>query len=381
MRWSIAVVLTALAVAACGGRSDDAKNQAPGGPGPATLFRVSPGQLKELRLARVQPAAWDTEIRTTGTVDWDADHTSQAIAAVGGVITRIAVDLGRRVKAGDPLLYVASQDLASAVATYRKALNRLGLAKRTLERSADLLAHKVIAQKDYESAQADYNDASTEVENDIDVLHVLGLSRDDIVRAGQQAVPVASELPVRSPVAGVVVQKLVSPGQLVQAGSTTCFAISNTATVWVQGHLHDSELGGVRAGDAVDVLTAAAGVPLRGKLTYVGAMLDPTTRTTPVRVVTPNPQGLLKKDQFVDLVIHTSVPRSVLTVPVSAVLYSGEDLPVVYRQVEARGFARTVIRVGEQRGGQYEVLSGLRGGDAVVAEGALFLQFAQTYEQ
>jgi cobalt-zinc-cadmium efflux system membrane fusion protein len=288
----MAVVLTALAAAACGGRSGDTSGEAPGGQGRSGLFRVSPGQLKELRLAQVQPAAWDTEVRTTGTVDWDAGHTSQAIAAVGGVITRIVVDLGRQVKAGDPLLYVASQDLASAVAAYRKALNRLGLAKRTLERSADLLAHKVVAQKDYESAQADYNDALTEVENDIDVLHVLGVSRDDIVKAGQQGVPVASELPVRSPVAGVVVQKLVSPGQLVQAGSTTCFAISNTATVWVQGHLHDSELGGVRAGDAVDVLTAAAGAPVRGRLTYVGAMLDPTTRTTPVRVVTPNPQGL-----------------------------------------------------------------------------------------
>jgi len=345
------------------------------------LFTVAPAQLSQLRLARVENAEWTAEVQTTGTVDWDADHTTQAIAQVSGPISRMVVDLGRRVEAGDPLLYVSSPDLAGAISSYRKAGNRLDLARRTLERNTDLLAHHVIAPKDLEASQADYNDASTDVQNDLQALRIFGVTAREIDEAQRQNVPIPSEMAVRSPIRGVVVQKLVLPGQLVQAGATTCFFISDTTTVWVQGHLHDDDLGHVRVGDPVDVRAQVEPAPLRGTVSYIGAMLDPATRTTPVRVVTGNRGGLLKKDQFVDLVIHTSARRRVLTVPASAVLYTGENLPVVYRQVEPGRFARAAVQLGAQHEGRFEVLSGLHDGDTIVAEGGVFLQFAGTYER
>ncbi len=83
-------------------------------------------------------------MRTTGTVDWDNDHTTQAITQVSGPITRIVADTGTRVKAGDPLLYVASADITNAISAYRKAKNRFDLAQRTLDRSKDLLEHKAL---------------------------------------------------------------------------------------------------------------------------------------------------------------------------------------------------------------------------------------------
>ncbi|MGE5361296.1 MAG: efflux RND transporter periplasmic adaptor subunit [Bacteroidales bacterium] len=381
MRAALALVVPVLvAVAGCGAQG---AQKAPGAArdGRPAFLTVSARQLSQIGLARVRPTSWTTEVRTTGTVDWDGDHTTQAIAQVNGPISRIVVDLGRRVRAGDPLLYVSSPDLASAISAYRKAENRLDLARRTLERNRDLLAHQVIAQKDFEASQADYNDANTEVQNDLQALRILGVRGADIEEAQRQNVPVSPELAMRAPLDGVVVQKLVLPGQLVQASTTPCFLISDTEKVWVQGHLHDSELAAVRVGDPAQVRSQASPTPLAGVVSYIGAMIDPATRTTPVRIATGNREGLLKKDQFVDLVIRTSTRHDVLTVPTSAVLYTEENFPFVYRQVEPGRFARAVIQLGTQRGTEFEVRSGLRDGDTIVAEGGVFLQFAETSER
>ncbi len=375
----LAIPLLGLA-AGCTSGPGQKKADPEGGDRPA-LFKVASRQLSQLRIDRVHRSAWAAEVQTTGTVDWDGDHTTQVITQVGGPITRIVADLGRHVKVGDALLYVSSPDLAAAVSAYRKAANRLDLARRALDRNRDLLDHHVIAQKDLEASQADYHDAFTDVQTSLDALRIFGVSKADLEEARTQDVAIRPELAVRSPLAGVVVQRLVLPGQVVQAGSTACFVISDTATLWVQGHLHENELTSVHAGDRVDVRSAASAETFDGRVAYVGAMLDPATRTTPVRVVTANRGGLLKKDQFVDLVIHASARRDVLVVPTSAVLYTSENFPFVYREVQPGRFARAIVRLGAQRGEEFEVLSGLNDGDAIVAEGAVFLQFAESTER
>jgi len=129
----------------------------------AALFEVPQKQLPQLKIVEVQKTSWSTTVRTTGTVDWDQDHTTQAITQVNGPISRLLVDNGTRVTANQPLLYVSSPDVATAVATYKKAQNHVAYSKKTLDRSMDLLAHKVIATKDLEAAEQDYNDALSEV--------------------------------------------------------------------------------------------------------------------------------------------------------------------------------------------------------------------------
>ncbi len=119
-------------------------------------------------------------LRTTGTVDWDNDHTTQAITQVSGPITRILVDAGAHVNRGDVLLYVSSPDVSNAISAYRKAKNRLDLAQRNLDRNKDLLEHKAIAQRDFESVEADYNDAATDVQTSLQALKILGVSAKDL---------------------------------------------------------------------------------------------------------------------------------------------------------------------------------------------------------
>jgi cobalt-zinc-cadmium efflux system membrane fusion protein len=335
--------------------------------------------LPHIQIVPVRVSAFETELRTTGTVDWDNDRTTQAISQVSGPITRILVDTGTRVSAGQPLLYVTSPDVTGAFANYRKAQNKVDLAKRNLDRSRDLLDHKAIAQKDFDQTQADYNDAMTDLETAAQALRILGVPPKEI-EAALQSDTVRPEIPMRAPISGTIVQKLVNPGQVIQAGSTAAFVISNVGTVWVQAHVDEQDLSKVRVGDDADIRTAAYPTTFHGKVTYIGSMLDPATRTTPVRIVTANPDGRLKKDQFVDIVMRDKTERQALVVPTSAVLYDAENLPFVYVQVEQGKFAQRPVTLGTQHGDVTEVAKGVTESDRVVAQGSLFMQFASSYQ-
>jgi len=320
----------------------------------AALFEVPAKQLPHLKIVEVKKASWSTVVRTTGTVDWDADHTTQAITQVNGPISKLLVDLGAR--------------------------NRQEYSKKTLDRSKDLLEHKVIATKDMEAAEQDYNDSRAETENDLQALKIFGVTEQEIDDAQHQGVAINPQLAVRSPVAGIVVQKLVTPGLVIQAGTTACFTISDNSTVWVQGHIYDRDLEAVRVGDAVEETDSSFHRTFHGGIGYIEALIDPTTRTTSVRIVTKNPDGLLKKDMFVDAVIHTRSGRTVIPVPTSAILRNDENLPFVYLEVSAGKFGQRLINLGAEQGDETEISSGLKEGEKVVAQGSVFLQFANTIQ-
>jgi membrane fusion protein, heavy metal efflux system len=356
-----------------------ASNESRSAPQPG-LFTVPREQLAHLRIVPVATSNWAIAIHTTGTVDFDADHTTQAITQVNGPISRILVDTGAQVKAGDPLLYVSSPDVANAISTYRKARNQEQLAQLTLNRTQVLLERGAVAQKDLEAAQAAFNDSVTDVQNSLQALRIFGVTKQEIDQAEHQNVAISTELAVYAPIAGIVVQKLVSPGQLIQAGATTCFMISDVSTVWVQGHIFDHDLPSVRLGDTVEESNPAFAQKFHGVLSYIGSMADAATRTTPVRIVTENPAGLLKKDSFIDAVIHTRTQKNVLTVPVSAVLHDEQNEPFVYVEIQPGKFAQRLVSVGAQQNDQQEIVGGLKHGDNVVSEGSVFLQFANSYQ-
>jgi membrane fusion protein, heavy metal efflux system len=383
MRSFCLIFMLAAALLACGCGLFRKASAQPAEQAPAEqagLFQVPQNQIEHLKIVEVRKSVWSSTVRTTGTVDWDADQTTQAITQVSGPISRLMVDAGTSVAAGQPLLYVSSPDVASAISAYRKARNRLDYSKRALDRSTDLLDHKIIAVKDHEAAEQDFNDASAEVENDLQALKIFGFTQQEVDDAQRQGVSVNPQLAVRSPIAGVVVQKLVSPGLVIQAGTTPCFTISDVSTVWVQGHIYDRDLESIRVGDMAEETNSSFRQTFRGVVSYIGAQIDPATRTTSVRIVTQNPQGWLKKDMFVDAVIHTRSSRSVLSVPTSAILRNDENLPFVYVQAQTGGFAQRLVNIGAQQGNDTEIVSGVTQGEKVVSEGSVFLQFANSIQ-
>jgi cobalt-zinc-cadmium efflux system membrane fusion protein len=374
-------MFAAFVLSACGSSTPPpGAASAPAAAPDATYFTVPADQLPHLKLLPVRKTTWSATVHTTGTVDWDNDHTTQAITQVSGPITRILVDTGSRVKVGDPLLTVASSDMTTAVSTYRKAKNRFDLAQRTLTRSRDLLEHKAISQKDLESAEADANDAATDLQSSLQTLKIFGVAQDDIADAERQGTAIRPDMTMRAPLAGTIVQKMVTPGQFIQAGMTTAFTISNTATVWVQGHVYDKDLTAIHAGDKVDLSHAPFPQMFHGTLSYIGDLIDPATRTTSVRIVTENMNGELKKDMFLDVVIHDKTSREVIIVPTAAVLHDEENFPFVYAQAGPGKFAKRLVKAGDQQGDDTEITGGLEPGDMVVSDGSVFLQFANTYQ-
>ena len=373
---AITVVALVLLLSGCGGPKPAAASSSPSADtGRPSLLTVPPDQLAHLKVVAVRKTTWTNTVHTTGTVDWNNDRTTPAITQVSGPIVRIVAEPGNKVAAGQPLLYVNSPDVTNAIATYKHARTHQDLAQRTMARSADLLAHHAIAQKDYEAAESDFNDASTDVQNSLQALKIFGITEQEIDAALHAGTAISPQLAVRSPIAGIVVQKLVSPGLLIQAGATTCFLISDVSTVWVQGHVFDRDLPSVRVGDSVVESNPSLAEVFHGTVEYVGAMLDPATRTTPVRIVTRNPGGVLKKDMFVDAVIHARTTRNVLVAPISAVLHNAQNEPFVYVEVRPGAFAQRLISLDGQQDGLVEIVSGLKEGEQVVSEGSLFLDF------
>ncbi|MGA2737293.1 MAG: efflux RND transporter periplasmic adaptor subunit [Bryobacteraceae bacterium] len=376
-----AALLAALGLSqsACGGSQTAASKASESNAQPG-FFSVPQDQLAHLRITQVVKTSWGVAVHTTGTVDWDQDHTTQAITQVNGPITRILVDVGTPVKKDDPLLFVSSPDVANAIAAYRKARNREQFNKRIVDRMKEMLDHGVVAAKDYESSVADYNDATTDVQNSIQPLRIFGITAQEIDQAEKQGTTIGTELAVRSPISGVIVQKLISPGMLIEAGQTVCFQISDVSTVWVQGHIFDRDLPSVRNGDGVEETNPSLSRTFHGAIAYIGSFVDPNTRTTPVRIVTGNPGGLLKKDMFVDAIVHTSRRNNILVVPVAAVLRDDKNEPIVYVQAAPGKFAQRSVTIGPQQDGMVEIASGLQAGENVVADGSLFLQFANAIQ-
>ena len=341
MRSVTLTMALALMLTGCGGSkpqgtegSPQAAPSAAASPPVAAYFTVPPQQLSHLQLVAVTQTTWKTILRTTGTVDWNNDRTTQAITQVSGPITRIVVDTGTQVKKGDVLLYVSSPDVNNAISAYRKAKNRLDLAQRNLDRNKDLLEHKAISQRDLESAQADYNDAATDVQTSLETLRIFGVTPKDITEAEQQNAGIRPELAMRAPIAGTVVQKMVLPGQFIQAGATVAFVISDVSTLWVQGHIYEKDLRSIHKGDVAEMRNTSFPGVFHGTVSYIGDMIDPATRTTPVRIVTSNIDGLLKKDLFLDVTIEDKSQHQALVVPTTSVLYDEQNFPFVYVQVE-----------------------------------------------
>jgi len=211
----------------------------------------------------------------------------------------------------------------------------------------------------------------------IQQLRALGVDEASIAAMPAVRVVRMQNFLARAPIAGTVVEKLVTPGQLLQAGTTPCFTIADLSTVWVMANVFGSDLAAVRRGETALITTDAAPDTLRGRVDYVADLVDPATKATAVRVVVPNTDRLLRWDMLVRVTIQSLTPGRGLLVPVAAVLRDDENLRFVYVAAPG-GFARRRVVLGGRVGDRYEIVSGLEPGESVVTDGALFLEGAST---
>jgi membrane fusion protein, heavy metal efflux system len=338
---------------------------------------ITPEQRQRIHLVTVQQVTYRPVVEATGNVAFNGDRSTQVLSPVSGPATKVLVSPGEVVRRGEPLANVSSPDFAAAVADYRKAQTAFRNTKRIADRDSALYKNDALARGDLEQAQADVASAAADVDAAVESMRALGVDQTqiDAVREGRTSAIAAI---IRSPIDGTVVEKLISDGQLLQAGSTPCFTIADLSTMWVLANVYANDLPEVAVGQPADVITDVRRAPLPGKVDYIASLADPGTKAVTVRILVPNLSQVLRRDMFVRVQIKSSQEHRGLLVPVSSVMRDDESLPYVFVAAGSNTFARRRIDLGSRVGDQYEVTSGIAAGDQVVTEGALFLEFAET---
>ena len=369
------LLATTLSLVACSREASDSK-QAP--PATGNNVTLTPAQRQNIRQFTVAQATFHKTIDTAGSVDFDNDQATSVLAPFSGPVSKLLVSLGQNVKKGDALAVVDSPDFATAIGTYRKAIATAKTARQVADTDKDLAQHNGISQRDAQQAQTDAANAEADREAALQALVSLNVDAKIIKDIQDGHVVSRIDGTIRSPIAGTVVEKLITPGQLLQAGTTPCFTVADLSRVWVTAQVFGSNLASINVGDAADIRTDFDSKMLSGKVDNIAALVDPNTRAVGVRVVVDNPNGLLKKQMYVRVLIHSNQESTGLLVPVSAVLRDDENLPFVYVAQPGGAFARAHVTLGYRDKDRYEIAEGLHAGDQIIVDGGLFVQFMQS---
>ena len=365
---------TLVMTAGCSGKVD---NDAPAAAPTSGNVTLTADQRKSIHVYTVAAAQFRKTVDATGAVDFDNDQATSVLAPFSGPVTRLLVSVGQSVKKGEPLAEVDSPDFAAAIGTYVKAIGSAKNLHRLADADKDLGQHEGVSAREQEQAQTDA--ANADADSDAARLALVSLDADpQLVKDIEAGRPTShARAVIRAPLSGTVAEKLITPGQLLQAGTTPCFTVADLSRVWVMAQIADSDLASVRVGDTAQVETGVDATRLAGTVANISALVDPDTRAVIARVDVDNPQQLLKKQMYVHVRIQSRQPSSGLLVPVSAILRDDENLPFVYVVQGDGSFARHRVTLGSRTGDQVVIPSGLESGDRIVDDGALFLQFRQ----
>jgi membrane fusion protein, heavy metal efflux system len=240
-RWALLAAASAIlaVLAGCTGSGDQAAKMTSFSTGEtpqakAELFSLPADQMSHIQVVTVGQGPLARTLRLTGAVEYNDFKTTPVITQVGGPVSRVVVVQGEHVHAGQPLLYIASPDYSLLRAAYLKARDAFQLADKFYRRAQDLYAHGAIAQTDLEQAQSNRTQAQADYESSADAIRILGIADPETIVTKAPS----PEVPLYSPVAGEVVDRQCSAGQLLAAGATQCFTLSDMSSVWILVNSH-----------------------------------------------------------------------------------------------------------------------------------------------
>lgn len=366
-RLFLASVLGIAALCSTAACSDRARASAPSAndatPEGLTLDPSSPA-LKFVKIEELKPSDAAPNISLTGRITFDEDRTQRVATPIDGRATAILVKLGDHVKPGQSLIELSSPQVGQLQADAQKTQQDLMVAQKTVDRVHKLKVDGAVSEKEVGQAEADLQKAKSDVGRTAAQLRSIGISASD------PAVTVA----IRAQVAGTVVERNVLVGQEVRADATTpLMTVTNLETVWVNADVYEQDLGLITSGAVVNVrVPAYPGDTFPGTVAHLGDVVDPTSRTVKLRCVVPNPGGKLKPEMFAKIALADAQGKQVLVIPARAVLNEAGKFRVIV--VDGNTFRPVGVDVGPEVDGRVRVLSGLKAGDKVVTDGALFLK-------
>ena len=372
-----APVVAMAILAALAGCTSKTETGAQAGSGTARDVTLTAAQQQHIHLYTVATSQFRRTIDTTGIVDFDNDQATSVLAPFSGPVSRLLVAAGDHVAKGQPLAMVDSPDFAVAVGAYGKALAVARTDRKLADVDQDLLQHNGVSER--EARQAETDAVGAEADRDAALQALVALNVDPgTIKTLQQGQPISRVAGViRAPIAGTVAEKLITQGQLLQAGTTPAFTVADLSRVWVMAQIPVSDQASVSLGDPAVIETGIGASSLSGTVNNISVVVNPDTRAVTARVVVENPGSFLKKQMYVRVRIQARQATAGMLVPASAILRDDENLPFVYLAQPGGGFARRPVTLGDRVGDQFNILSGLQGGDRIVVDGGIFVQFMQ----
>lgn len=363
----------ALGVFVTGCRTKDEGN---GDPPPAKVIEVSNMSLitipakdvakfPVIKAGQMEAAA---ELNATGTVFPDVSREVPVISLANGRVVDIKTRLDDNVRKGQLLFSVQSPDVTNAFNAYVKAVNDEQMSNKAYVRAEDLYKHGVISQAMLEQAEDAEKDAKADLEAADAQLKIYGLDKSHP----------SSIVHVYAPISGVIIGQNVTNAAaagVTLSGSATAFTIADLSTVWILCDVYENDIPQLRLGQEARIkLDAYPDRTLKGRISDIGPVLDPSLRTAKVRIEVPNP-GILKLGMFATATFSSLKRKTFTTVPADAVLHL-HDRDWVYVPAGDDQFKRTEVRAGNMlAGGQQQILSGIDPGTPVVTN-ALLLETA-----
>lgn len=310
-------------------------------------------------------------LTATAVIEMNMDRAAKISPRVTGKAVKIIASQGDRVRAGQPLAYLDSVELDQIWADYLKAQGKVALARKSLQREETLFQKKVSPEKDVQRARQELG----EVEAD------LNLAQERFRLIGIDVAQFASNkgngnqllIPVTSPVGGIVIEKAVTRGEVVNS-EKMLFMVADLSTLWVVIDVYEKDISRLRIGAGVKVAVMAFPDRIfKGEVSYIADVVDEKTRTVKARVTLDNSSGFLKPGMFATVNIGSGKTERALVVPTSAVQREGEKT-IVFVARNGSTFEKRVVTVGPEMGGLHHVLSGIKEGEPVVIKGAFILK-------
>ncbi|WP_425253498.1 efflux RND transporter periplasmic adaptor subunit [Janthinobacterium sp. NFX145] len=329
--------------------------------GSIAVDKMSPLRQR-LQIAAVQEQDIATQTQAPGSFEAMPEKLVKITPPLAGRITRLQRSLGDSVKAGDPLFTLDSAELSAAYADDSKAKSALLQARQELERQKTLFEAEIAARKEYEAAQAAFAQAGSDAQ----------ASADKLAQYGAGARGTRRDYVLRSPIAGTVIAMEGAQGGYWNDINAPVMTVADLSTVWLSANVAERDLAQVAVGQATRITVDAwPGKAFEGKVAYVGAVLDPETRTVKVRVAIDNRAGAFKPGMFAHAGF-AGASRRALLVPAAAVLQSGPSTRVMVERSPLVFTPRTV-EVGASHGDQVEIVSGLKAGERIVVKEGVLL--------
>jgi cobalt-zinc-cadmium efflux system membrane fusion protein len=364
----ITAVLAACALAGCGTKD----NVAAEAPPPATVVpgldvtHFSVDHPDRYPVATAMQYEAPSKLVVNGAVYPDVNRTVPVVTLASGRVVDIRARLGDTVKKDQLLLRIRSDDVSGGYDAYRKAVADELFARKALDRAKLLLDHGAIAVQDLEAAQDSEDDART----------TLDTATEHLKLVGNDPQHPNGIVDITSPISGQITDQEVVSGSTIQSYSANPFTISDLSYVWIVCDVYENDIPAIGMGQPADVrLTAFPDKALKGYVSNIGALLDPTIRTAKVRIEVPNPGMTMRIGMFATAIFYGLKKETYTSVPATAIIHL-HDRDWVYMPAPNNMFQRLEVKSGDQLPNQMaQVLSGLQPGQKVVTN-ALALQNA-----